>query len=327
MARAAKRLFPTLLLAAQALCCAAGSLVPLPAEANHKNSKGSATTDTVRIVMTGDILLDRYVRRTIERHGIDTLFSPSVDSLLAASDCAVGNLECPATRIHAPASKRFIFRAEPEWLEALRRHGFTHLNLANNHSIDQGRRGLMDTRRNVVLHGMVPVGADSTMAEAARPVLLCDSPRPVYLLASLRLSLENMMYLPDRPSVSQEPMDSLVARVARLRSEQPGAVIIASLHWGAEHTLQPVASQRKEARRLIDAGADCLVCHHSHTFQTVENYRGRKIFYSIGNFIFDQRRDINTRACVVELKVWRDGLSVEALPIRIHNHVPVLTPL
>lgn len=304
MARAAERLVAMfLLLVAPTLCRAAGN-------------------DTVRIVMTGDILLDRYVRRVIERHGIDALFSPSVDSLLSLGDYAVGNLECPATHIHAPAMKRFIFRAAPEWLEALRRHGFTHLNLANNHSIDQGRRGLMDTRRNVLLYGMVPVGADSTMAQASRPVLITDSPRPVYLLASLRLSLENMMYLPERPSVSQEPMDSLVARVARLRLEQPDAVIIVSLHWGAEHTLKPVASQRQEARRLVDAGADCLVCHHSHTLQSIETYRGRKIFYSIGNFIFDQTKDINTRARVVEMKVWRNGLNVEALPIRIRNCVP-----
>ena len=102
----------------------------------------------VTIIFTGDILLDRGVRKVIEKHGADHLFSKAVDSVFHASDMVVGNLECPATKIKAPVQKQFIFRAEPEWLRVLRSHGITHLNLANNHTIDQGREGLMDTRRN-----------------------------------------------------------------------------------------------------------------------------------------------------------------------------------
>ena len=92
--------------------------------------------------MTGDILLDRGVRHVIERQGVDRLFSTAIDSVLQEADVVVGNLECPATKIKAPVMKQYIFRAEPEWLEALHRHGITHLNLANNHAIDQGREGL-----------------------------------------------------------------------------------------------------------------------------------------------------------------------------------------
>jgi poly-gamma-glutamate synthesis protein (capsule biosynthesis protein) len=167
----------------------------------------------VSILLTGDILLDRGVRRVIDQHGADHLFSASVDSVFSQSQVVVGNLECPATHVKEPVFKRFIFRAEPEWLPTLRRHGFTHLNLANNHSIDQGRRGLMDTWRNITEAGMVPIGAGRNMDEAARPVLLTTKPRKVWLVASLRLALENYAYLPDQPCVSQEPMDSLLADV------------------------------------------------------------------------------------------------------------------
>ena len=282
--------------------------------------------DTLRIVMTGDVLLDRGVRRAIERHGADRLFSAGVDSVLGRAQVAVGNLECPATTIKAPVQKLYIFRAEPEWLDVLRRHGFTHLNLANNHSIDQGRRGLMDTRRNITAAGMTPVGADSCMEAAAQPVLLARQPRRVWLMASLRLSLENYAYLTDRPCVSQEPMDSLVGRVRRLRRADPEAVVIVSLHWGGEHTLRPVPRQRMEARRLIDAGADVLVCHHTHTLQTIEDYHGKKIYYSIGNFIFDQQKPLNSRACMVGLTVTADSLGVETIPIEIRQCVPQIVP-
>ena len=276
------------------------------------------------ILFPGDILLDRGVRRTIERQGADALFTRGIDSLLCSAQVVVGNLECPATRIKAPTQKRFIFRAEPEWLKVLRRHGFTHLNLANNHTVDQGRRGLTDTQRNVREAGMVAVGAGPTMSEAAQPVLLCRLPRRVWLISSLRLALENFAYLPQKPSVSQEPLDSLLRRVARLRRQDPKAVIVVSLHWGAEHTLRPTASQRMEAHRLIDAGADALICHHTHTLQTVEHYRGRPIYYSIGNFIFDQSKPVNARAAVVRLDVTTDKVNTKTIPINIKNCKPTI---
>ena len=277
---------------------------------------------TLTVVLTGDILLDRGVRKVIEYRGVDHLFSERVDSAFHAARIVVGNLECPATKIHAPVFKRFIFRAEPEWLGTLRQHGITHLNLANNHTIDQGREGLTDTRQNIIEAGMVPIGAGDNMEEASRPVLLADRPRKVWLVPSLRLPLENYAYLPDKPCVSQEPMDTLLQRVHRLRKADSTAVIIVSLHWGGEHTLQPVPRQRMEAHQLVLAGADLLVCHHTHTLQTIEDYHGKKIYYSIGNFIFDQQKPLNSRACIVRLHIRKDGFSVETVPIEIRQCVP-----
>lgn len=277
---------------------------------------------SLTVVLTGDILLDRGVRQVIERRGADHLFSSGVDSVLRSAQVVVGNLECPATKIEAPVFKRFIFRAEPEWLTTLQQHGFTHLNLANNHAIDQGREGLMDTRRNIQRARMVPVGAGATMDEAAQPVLLAESPRRVWLVPSLRLALENYAYLTDRPCVSQEPMDSLLERVHRLKRADSTAIVIVSLHWGGEHTLQPVPRQRVEAHQLVMAGADVIVCHHTHTLQTVEEYRGKMIYYSIGNFIFDQSKPLNSRACIVQLNIKRDGLTVETVPVEIRQCVP-----
>ena len=105
------------------------------------------SADSLNIVFTGDILLDRGVRQVIEHRGVDHLFSDGIDSVFRSAQIVVGNLECPATKIDAPVFKRFIFRGEPEWLNTLQQHGITHLNLANNHSIDQGREALIDTKK------------------------------------------------------------------------------------------------------------------------------------------------------------------------------------
>lgn len=279
-------------------------------------------TDSVSVTITGDILLDRGVRKVIEQKGTDAVFSPFVDSVFQSSDIVIGNLECPATKIKEPSFKQFVFRAEPEWLFTLKQHGITHLNLANNHSVDQGRAGLVDTRENVVSAGIIPIGAGRTMEEAARPVLLTSSPRKVYVLASLQLALENFAYLSEKPSVSQEDFDTLVERVRHLRSSEPDSYIIVTLHWGGEHTLQPVTIQRVRAHQLIDAGADALIGHHTHTLQTIEEYKGKPIYYSIGNFIFDQRKPVNTKACMVKLTITKESSHVETIPVEIIKCVP-----
>ena len=176
----------------------------------------SLKKDTVEVLFTGDILLDRGVRKRIEHIGIERLFSKGIDSLFRQADYVVGNLECPATKTVQPNFKKYVFRAEPEWLSVLREHHITHLNLANNHSIDQGRAGLVDTWRNVTAAGIIPFGAGNTMSEAAEPLVIraagepglspqvslpsCLSPqngdlRNIYVVPTLRLALENFSYL------------------------------------------------------------------------------------------------------------------------------------
>ena len=267
-------------------------------------------------------MLGRDVGRLIRHAGPDRLFSPSVDSLFAEADMVVANLECPATRIDAPLSKRFVFRADPAVLPALRRHGITHLNLANNHSIDHGRRGLSDTYYNIAEAGMTAIGYGRNDAEACRPLLIATGPRPVYVLASLRVMSENYVYMPSRPCVCEAPVDRLCDSISALRHREPQACIIVCLHWGAEHTPHPMPGQRHEARLLIDAGADAIIGHHSHTAQDVETYRHRPVFYSLGNFIFDLDRPLNSRALVARITITPDSLRHEAIPVRIKRCVP-----
>ena len=146
----------------------------------------------------------------------------------------------------------------------------------------------------------------------------------VHLLASNRLPLESFAYLPDRESVSQEPFDSLVNRVKAIKMADSIAVVIVNLHWGAEHTLRPLPQQRLEAHALIDAGADVIIGHHTHTLQSTETYRGKPIFYGIGNFIFDQQRPLNTEACIVRLRITTEKTMADAIPVRIDHCAPRL---
>lgn len=281
-----------------------------------------ADGDTLDVLFTGDVMLGRDVDMVIRHSGADALFTPSIDSLFASADAVVANLECPATDIESPLNKRFVFRARPDVLPVLRRHGVTHLNLANNHSIDQGRRGLTDTHRNILHAGMTPLGYGENAAEAARPQLLASSPRHVYMLSSLLVMSENYVSMASRPGVCESSVGVLCDTIAAMRHRCLTACIIVSLHWGTEHTLHPTLPQRADAHRLIDAGADAIIGHHSHTAQDVEVYRGRPIFYSLGNFIFDLDRPLNRRAVVARLTVTPASLRFAAIPIEINRCRP-----
>ena len=82
--------------------------------------------------------------------------------------------------------------------------------------------------------------------------------------------------------------------------------------------------QRHEAHQLILAGADILICHHTHTLQTIETFRNKQIYYSIGNFIFDQQKALNRNACIVRLQITDNDLKTETIPIEIRQCTPYI---
>ena len=284
-------------------------------------------SDSCAVVMTftGDLLLDRGVRERIQSDGIDALFSPSVDSLFCNSDIVVSNLECPATHVKSPLNKWIVFRGDPEWLADLKRQHITHLSLANNHSIDQGREGLMDTVDEIAAAGIIPVGAGMNMNDASKPILLTEKPRKVWLLASLRLSLENFPYLPELPCVSQLEFSQLIQQIRLLKNEDPTCFVVVSLHWGGENTFHPLIQQVAEAHQIIDAGADIIIGHHPHTLQPAEQFKGKWIFYSIGNFIFDALKTFHSTACVVNIHLTKLHAEVKSIPVVIDHCTPVIT--
>ena len=88
--------------------------------------------------------------------------------------------------------------------------------------------------------------------------------------------------------------------------------------------MKPTTLQRHEAHQLILAGADILICHHTHTLQTIETFRDKQIYYSIGNFIFDQQKVLNRNACIVRLQITDNDLKPETIPIEIRQCTPYI---
>lgn len=279
--------------------------------------------DYLSVCFTGDVLLDRGVRQQIEKKGISYLFE-DVKPLFQQSDAVVINLECPATKTIAPINKKYIFRAEPEWLSTLRESGITHAALANNHSMDQGRVGLSETSRNLIDNQILPIGYGENKHEACIPVFLKKNNIEVAIFNSVTLPLENWVSLDEECGVCQMSVDALSKEVRKLKKEKPTCYIVVVLHWGMEFQLVPALMQRKEGHKLIDAGADAIIGHHPHVIQQEEIFQDKPIFYSLGNFVFDQKMPDTRKGLIVELHFGKNNISFKKHQVIIDNAKPFL---
>lgn len=293
------------------------------------SSARAAGGDTLRVLFTGDVLLDRGVRTQIERVGLDSIMS-GVRDLFMRSDAVMINLECPLSCEAHPVSKQIIFRADTVMASALRRGGVTHAALANNHSIDQGFLGLRETYEALARSGIGVVGYGSDYAGRVAPAIIRKGDTEVAVFNNNVFPLENWPRTSrTKPDILHIPTDSLCAEILRFREAHPRCPVVAFLHWGTEFSTLPNLMQRIDAMKLLGAGACAVVGHHPHVVQAVQYVGDRPVFYSLGNFIFDQRGQGRDEAIAVELRFTGEGL-VESLqhPVKIENCRPrLLNPM
>lgn len=235
----------------------------------HENA---GTGETVRILFVGDIMLDRLVAVHARREGDAVLFD-GVAELLRAADIVVGNLEGSITTFPSVAERdpkilRFTF--DPRFARALKDAGFDALSLANNHALDFGVEGYAQTVGFLQDAGIAPFGHPLNTESLSTSVAVGST--VVCFLGY------HSLFDPDSAWV--------VAELKRLRPLCSYMVVMA--HWGEEYQHEPTAHQRAMAHTFVDLGADMVVGAHPHVVQPVEIYNNRAIFYSLGNFIFDQ---------------------------------------
>lgn len=228
-------------------------------------------------VMVGDVMLGRTVRNRMRASGNDLPFV-NVASIFTDADAVVANLEGPITTLDAPDervspeqpfSMRFAF--DPAAAHALHDAGITHVSLANNHVGDQGIEGKADTRTNLTAAGVEYFGAPWKLDVGTVAHVRPEGHDVAFI------GIDATIAPPNLPELSRE-----------IESFGTSTHIVVMMHWGDEY--QPVhnAFQETIAHVLIDAGVDAVVGSHPHVVQDIEVYNGAPIFYSLGNFIFDQ---------------------------------------
>lgn len=280
----------------------------------------------IHILAAGDILLDRGVDKYLDEYGYDYPYK-DIKREIRKADIAFANLECPLTgKGEAVLKKRqdLIFKGSSQNGAALHGAGFDLLNLANNHAMDQGREGLLDTVDILADAGIKSLGAGKSRSEARKPVFIEKGGVRVGFLGYSDFPPEGYIYDEDKADVARPDLKTLGEEV-RADAEDCD-VLVVSFHWGKEFDHYPGKMQQELAHAAVDNGADIVIGHHPHVLQGIENYKGKLIFYSLGNFVFDRQLPKGTdETVVIDILADRSGWTkVRIIPVRIVDCKPVI---
>lgn len=275
------------------------------------------------IIFTGDVLLDRGVRPIAERNGVEYLFD-GVESQFHDADYVVVNLECPLTDTITPINKKYIFRGDASWANGLRNVGITHAALANNHTMDQGRKGLITTARMLKNYGIETIGYGTTDSEQIKPIVVSKDSIRVAIFNSTNLAIENWVFQHECPGICQVDIAEMARAISKYKLQNPTDFVVLVIHWGYEFQPQPAMQQRIDATQILNSGADVIVGHHPHVIQPIDTVNGKVVFYSLGNFVFDQRRPDGRKAQMVKLKFNRKNYDFDVFDIEIRNNRPYI---
>ncbi len=236
-----------------------------------------------------------------EAAGIDPF--AGISPLLASADVAFVNVEMAITSQGVPASKTFVFRAPLSAAGTIARAGIDVVSVANNHAVDYGEVGLLDTLDALASAGVVAVGGGPDDVEAYRHRMFEIPAGPtVAFVAASQIMPSGFAARSDRAGIADgtSQRERVLANVRVAASEAD--VVIASVHWGIERDTCPSATQRSFAQALLDAGATAVIGHHPHVLQPIETTDTQLVAYSLGNFIWHPRYGITGDTGVLRLE-------------------------
>ena len=264
----------------------------------------------IRLLAVGDISLE-----TNDRVDLFTDIQP----VLNDKDILFGNLETTLSSRGTPAEKTTVLCACPGKAAQLREAGFDVLSVANNHIMDRGPEGAVETLEVLKRNGILAVGASSVGLTQGYAVIERNGVKcgfAGYTEGSFPHRGRDIQ-------VNSIDQGRILADVDILKSQC--AIVVISVHWGSENVLYPSPDQIRLARELIDAGATLVLGHHPHVIQGVERWKGGLIAYSLGSFQFDCTHvgliSPNARQSVVLSVTLRAGCveTFDIVPVRINK--------
>ena len=245
-------------------------------------------TEPVTLVAFGDLMLGRYVWQLMEKNGHDYPFEHFPELLgemlsdpanqtpapIPKPDFIFANLEGPISdNPYVNPGTAMVFNFKPAVLDTLKKFGFNLLNLANNHAYDMGEDGMRQTRQYLTDAGIHHFGdAKGLRPETTWTTTVKDTTLTFFGLNDTLKNRLDFDEVNDRIRVAEDTAD----------------FTIVTIHWGTEYQHEPNQKQIEAAHAMVDAGADLIIGHHPHVIQSNEIYHGAPIYYSLGNFIFDQ---------------------------------------
>jgi poly-gamma-glutamate synthesis protein (capsule biosynthesis protein) len=206
---------------------------------------------------------------------------------ISAADVAFVNLECPLTLDGRPMRKAGPhLKAHPDCARALAIAGFNVIGMANNHILDYGYEGLMESLASCQKNNLCRVGAGRNLEEAQRVFVIEKKGIKVAIIAVA----EREFCIAGEDTPGAAPLDAIDTTYQIQLARAKADLVIVTIHGGNGYFPYPRPGLRRLCKFFIDQGADSIICHHPHVPGAFENYNGKPIVYSLGNFLFDTQR-------------------------------------
>ncbi|MBQ3222009.1 MAG: CapA family protein [Clostridia bacterium] len=252
----------------------------------------------MRLILCGDIVPTLYTVPAFDAADAKTLMGGALE-VLARGDFAVANLECALTDSEERIRKCGPnLKGKPEYARVLADCGFTHLGLSNNHVMDFGIAGARDTEKAIAEAGMASFGIGEDDQDSRRPIFLeKDGVR-----AAIVAVCEHEYSYALRDRYGSNPFDPFDTMEDIALAKEQADYVIVMYHGGKEQCEYPSPRLRKACRAMVRAGADIVLCQHSHCVGCREEYRGGEIVYGQGNFNFVK---------YVDHPHWHNGLMMD----------------
>jgi len=307
------------------LAISAGFLYYLESEqATEKKSSNNTTEATVPVetipketsesetsfsfVIAGDMMLDRNIDYNFRGQKIYDLFSNFGQEVFQGADLSMVNLEGPISARPIPAdnSESLVFNFPPTTPDLLNWLHINAVGLANNHTLNAGASGLSYTRKVLTEKGISNFGNPNNIDAAS--VGRFDN-------GKIKVSV-----------IAAQLIDNKTSLVPLITTEKAnGYKVIVFPHWGTEYEAKNSIIQQNMAHAWIDAGADLVLGSHPHVMQNAERYKDKFIFYSLGNFVFDQNFSIPTQRGLILAGIFSgNAIEIKLIPIKSVKFKPEL---
>ena len=269
------------------------SCQPTQSSNQQPASEPQITESTITFLAVGDMMLSRGVAGAITRANDPLLPFRKLAELLQSTDFNFGNLESPISGNDRVLGKGLSFNMHTRDIAGLVAHNFKVLNLANNHALDQRLPGLQFTQKFLTEKGIIYLGVGNNLDEAWTPKIFTAGDIKIGFIGASYASVNDGGVARNDYVARIEDTERLKGALKRLKPEAD--FIVVTMHAGIEYTRKPNSSQIEFAHAAIDHGADMVIGAHPHWVQTMEQYQGKYIFYSLGNFVFDQEWSRDTK--------------------------------
>lgn len=280
----------------------------------------------VKGTVVGDMMLGRSITNKGSKNNYKNMFS-GVSDLWKDSDYVAGNLECVLldnASDYEKNDKEIHINAETKTANVLKENGFTLVSLANNHLADFKAKGVVNTLDTLDKVGLKHVGAGRNLTEAAEYDIQEINGVKIATIAVSDIIPKDFAARDSKAGILTTK--TLKYYQAVKDASEKADLVIVNIHWGVEYGMTETEAQQQLARNLINWGVDVVIGSHPHVLQPVEKYGDGIIFYSMGNFVFDQGWSRTKDSMVLNYYVDENGnCSFEITPIRIKDGYPEVT--